>query len=299
MSTRLLFIHALSPLHAGTGHSIGAVDLPIARDKATSHPILPGSSIKGCLRDAADGQPWVGKVFGPETKNASDHAGAAVFSDANLLLLPVRSLYGTFAWVTCPLALDRYRRDAKEAGAKNVPASSLVFSAPPKGSPPTIALPAGSTLKEQNKTRVYFEELDFERSQPHEGVAGEWAKHLSGMVFAGDDDAKASFVKRFCIVPDDVFTHLGEHATDVVTRVSIDRNTKTVKDGQLWTEESLPTESILVSLVFARPPKQTGIAPEDVFRHLNSVTQRPVQFGGKATVGRGRCRVLLAGGLGG
>lgn len=294
MSTRLLFIHALSPLHAGTGHSIGAVDLPIARDKATSHPILPGSSIKGCLRDAADGQPWATKVFGPDTKNASEHAGAVIFGDANLLLLPVRSLYGTFAWVTCPLALDRYRRDAKESGATKVPASPAMDAGAQR-----VAIPAGSALKEQNGPRVYFEELDFERSQPHEGVAGEWAKHLGGLLFSGDDAAKASFEKRFCIVPDDVFTHLAEHATDVVTRVSIDKDTKTVKGGQLWTEESLPTESILVSLVVARPPKQAGIAEADIFRHLGTATQRPVQFGGKATVGRGRCRVVLASGMGG
>ena len=33
MLTQLFLIHALSPLHAGTGQSVGAIDLPIARDK--------------------------------------------------------------------------------------------------------------------------------------------------------------------------------------------------------------------------------------------------------------------------
>ena len=41
----LLFLHALSPLHAGTGQGIGAIDLPIAREKATGIPYLPGSSL--------------------------------------------------------------------------------------------------------------------------------------------------------------------------------------------------------------------------------------------------------------
>ena len=51
MNAQLLFTHALSPLHAGTGQGIGVIDLPIAREKATGIPYLPGSSLKGTLRD--------------------------------------------------------------------------------------------------------------------------------------------------------------------------------------------------------------------------------------------------------
>ena len=46
MLTKLLFIHALSPLHAGTGQGVGIIDQPIAREKATGIPFLPGSSSK-------------------------------------------------------------------------------------------------------------------------------------------------------------------------------------------------------------------------------------------------------------
>ena len=52
MAQRLLFIHALTPLHPGSGQGVGAIDLPIHRERATNLPVLPGSSIKGCLRDA-------------------------------------------------------------------------------------------------------------------------------------------------------------------------------------------------------------------------------------------------------
>ena len=48
--SRLTFIHALSPLHAGTGQGVGVIDLPIAREKATNLPFLPGSTLKGCCR---------------------------------------------------------------------------------------------------------------------------------------------------------------------------------------------------------------------------------------------------------
>ena len=53
MKTRGYLIHALSPLHAGVGQGIGLVDLPIAREATTNHPLLPGSSVKGVLRAEA------------------------------------------------------------------------------------------------------------------------------------------------------------------------------------------------------------------------------------------------------
>ena len=47
MKARLAFVHALSPLHAGTGQGVGVIDLPIAREKHR-YPYLPGSSFKVC-----------------------------------------------------------------------------------------------------------------------------------------------------------------------------------------------------------------------------------------------------------
>jgi len=69
MDARLLFVHALSPLHAGTGQGSGVIDLPIAREKATGLPFVPGSSLKGVLRDACPKE-WQTKIFGPDTGNA-------------------------------------------------------------------------------------------------------------------------------------------------------------------------------------------------------------------------------------
>ena len=296
MNTRLLFVHALSPLHAGTGQSIGAVDLPIARDCATKHPFLPGSSLKGCLRDAAGNTGgWVTDAFGPDTVNASDHAGMIAFGDANILLLPVRSIYGTFAWVTSPLVLARYVRDAQAAAVGKLPA---VPTNPAKRE--ECFTPSGSQVQQSKK--VIFEDLDFDAVATAEQTTLAWAQHLGQQIFPAETDAawRQMLVARFCIVHDDVFTHLTLHATDVVTRVALDHETKTVKAGQLWTEESLPVESVLVSLLYGRNvQKKAGdksITPSKAFEHLAEVGQKHIQFGGKATVGRGRCRVVLRGG---
>ena len=68
-------------------------------------------------------------------------------------------------------------------------------------------------------------------------------------MFPGDPAWQGEFKKRFAVLPDVVFDYLTETATEVVTRVRIDDDTKTVAEGQLWTEESLPAESILAGLV--------------------------------------------------
>jgi CRISPR-associated protein Cmr4 len=78
--------------------------------------MFAGSGLKGALRHHFN-QAWPGqrelgsiglisRIFGPDT-GASDFAGALALSDAQLVLLPVRSLKNGFAYVTSPLALAR------------------------------------------------------------------------------------------------------------------------------------------------------------------------------------------------
>ena len=47
---RLLFLHAQTGLHPGSGTALGAVDLPIQRERYTQWPVIPGSTLKGILR---------------------------------------------------------------------------------------------------------------------------------------------------------------------------------------------------------------------------------------------------------
>lgn len=293
MTPRLLFVHALSPLHAGTGQSIGAVDLAIARDRATGMPYLPGSSLKGSLRARAVerslDEKLVVAVFGPETNNASEHAGAIVLGDANLLLLPIRSVAGTFAWVTSPLLLDRYARDAREAG--------LAVAGVPRPAKVDECLVAnGTKLKLPAGDRVVFEDLDFEAQESD--IVGKLAEELGRQLFPeGSIDHKSwreSLSGRLCVVHDDVMSFLAQHGTDVVARIALEPETKTVRVGGLWYEENLPTECVLLSVVGAISNGKA--APGDVFQVLEGMTKGSIQLGGKATVGRGRCQLRVAGG---
>lgn len=279
--TGLFFVHALSPLHAGTGQGIGAIDLPIAREKATGIPYLPGSSLKGVLRDRARGKGWdadtLAAVFGPETEGAAEHAGAVQVGDAKLLLLPVRSVYGVFAHVTSPYLLERFRREALLAGL--TPPEAV--ATPERES---VGVAPGSKLVDAKLNGVYLEDLDLKpREDPALGVWEEWLAALTEAPVRG----------RLAVVHNDLMAFLLETATEVVARIRLDDETKTVARGALWYEESLPAESVLYSLVRAENShrKQKPLSAGEVHSLFNGLLDGALQLGGKATVGRGLCRV--------
>jgi CRISPR-associated protein Cmr4 len=298
MQARLYFVHALTPLHAGTGQGVGVIDLPIAREKATGIPYLPGSSVKGVLRDASQnsaGAPTLA-VFGPETENASDYAGALQVADARLLALPVRSLFGAFAWVTSPLLLRRFQRDAQMVtGAPALPAKipapattqACLVAADEQDERCALTEGAGSSRK------LYLEDLDL-NAQPDAGARG-WAAAIAAIVLNDDAEWSRLFRERFCIVHDDVLGFLLETATEVVARIKLQDETKTVQRGGLWYEEALPTESILVGVFAAQAVTKSGATTEQAFQHVETLLDKPLQFGGNATVGRGICRVRMSG----
>ena len=292
MSAKLMFIHCLSPLHAGTGQGVGAVDLPISRESSTGLPTLPGSSIKGSLRDKAGHMlkpDEVKIIFGPETKEASEHAGALSFGDAQLVCLPTRSIYGTFAWVSSPLLLQRLLRDAAEAGLDpKIKLQDLLVK-----HHKDVKIVEHDSIIARDKN-IYFEDFDL-TAQPTKAVT-QLAQWMAKLVFPGDEGAQGLFEKRFGLVHDDIMVFLSRYAIDVVTRASIDADTKTVKRGQLWTEENLPTETLLAALIADMPVLAKKLPNQDAFAPLANLTQSAVQFGGHATIGRGRARVVLQGG---
>ena len=126
-----MYIYAETPIHPGSGTVIsGAVDLPIQRERHTEFPIIHSSSLKGVLRNAAEvvgitgkvkikegekemEKEWVNIIFGEQ-----DRIGGVSVTDAKILAFPVRTLKGVFGWITCPLVLDRYKRDLAIAGIK-------------------------------------------------------------------------------------------------------------------------------------------------------------------------------------
>ncbi|MCG0313652.1 MAG: type III-B CRISPR module RAMP protein Cmr4, partial [Calditerricola sp.] len=99
-----LFLTCETPLHAGTGQDLGIVDLPIQRERMTAFPKVEASGIKGSLREHLStvkrmDTKMVDELFGPERlTDETAHMAALGFTDARLLLFPVRAMKGVFAW---------------------------------------------------------------------------------------------------------------------------------------------------------------------------------------------------------
>lgn len=290
LENRPYLLHALSPLHAGTGQSVGVIDLPIARLRATNIPFVPGSSLKGVLREARRGLPepeWealfgpLRKVYGEDGDEALDHAGALVVGDARLVALPVRSFFGTFAWVSSPLLLNLARRDL--AGLEELPGPL------PRVNGPKAWVGPGNLTVSPAPRKVYLEELDLDVEEKPAVEA--WARFLARAL---PKEEEPLLLERFTVVDDETMDFLLETATQVDTRVRIDATKGTVAEGALWKEESLPAETLLVGVLAAGPSLRKGTslsAGEVLERALREVTV--LQLGGKATVGRGRCRVAV------
>src|SRR5690606_8903841 len=141
--------------------------------------------------------------FGPHAvhEDPSEHAGALLVGDANLLLLPVRSLSGTFAWATSKLLLAKYARDAKEAGVA-LPSGAIPVAEKVEG----CLVSSRSVLSVESAKKVIFEDLDFTPS-PSAGLDA-WADHLGGLLFADDEAWRALLRERLCVVHDDVMSFL-------------------------------------------------------------------------------------------
>ncbi|MBX3141503.1 MAG: type III-B CRISPR module RAMP protein Cmr4 [Trueperaceae bacterium] len=277
MKTRPFILHALSPLHAGTGQSADIIDLPIARLKSTGIPFVPGSSVKGVLRAARSpgDKEKTEAVFGPSADPA-EHAGALVVGDVRMLALPVRSFRGTFAWVTSPLLLVLAARDL---GGTHLPVPALDGR--------TARMPKGSAC--MHRDTLFLEDIDLPAIDSDEASA--WAGLLAPLVSPGED----IFTKRFAIVDDDTMAFLWETATQVDARVRIDEESRTVASGALWLEESLPPETVLIGVLAADRSRRRSVAmsPEEVL-DFALAGEQVHQFGGKATTGRGRCRIVPA-----
>jgi CRISPR-associated protein Cmr4 len=292
MQAKLLLLHALSPLHAGTGQGVGVIDLPIAREKATGIPFVPGSTVKGVLRDACSDKTTREKVFGPETDKASDWAGSAQFTDQRLLLLPVRSLAGTFAWVTSPLLIQRFLRDVANAPALK-PTQTPSAPAPDQACVVADGAACKLIVSQGDEECVVLEDLALTPTK--DAALTQWAGWLGSQLFPTDGYWKTALQQRLCIVSDDVLSFLLQTATEITARIRLDDDKKTVATGALWYEEALPVETVLAGLVLATPVKASGAKVDEVFTQIIALAHdKTLQFGGNATVGRGLCRMRIS-----
>lgn len=287
--------YAVSPIHAGSGASFAAVDLPIQRERHTHWPHIQASGVKGAMRahyrDFADDKSLINFLFGYDRGDVVHHnsynskreendrfdvkdnfPGAVAFSDAKLLAFPIRSSIAPFVWVTCPAVLKRLSNDLAFAGLPEID------DIPDIRSEKTFCL-AG-------------------------GVSGDVIlEDMVVSVAAGDvpNPIPQEFpaLEKLLLVSDEVFKYAVDSCTEIQTQIKIDSEKGTAKDGALRYQELLPADSVLYSVVYySRAVFDNTLQADTVRQHVEDIIKKFMQIGGDETLGRGICKLAwIAGGV--
>ena len=299
--TRMLYLYVETPLHAGAGSGLSSIDLPIQRERTTQYPMIQGSGVKGKLRSAAyaaaEGEQasWskddVNIVFGPE-REGSEHAGALIAGDARILLFPVRSLNGVFAYTTSYDVLNRFMRDVNRRG------ESIGWKLPEKKHPEqTVYVTQNRESRVTANNMVVLEEFSFTAaSNPMVDEVATWIASNALPQTSEYTYWRNKVLDSLVILPENDFRDFALYATEVITRVRIDRDKKTVERGALWTEEHLPTDTLLYVPVYATNSRKNGntMQAKDILDKATSLEDSQsgyIQLGGDETVGRGLVRM--------
>lgn len=302
MESHLLTIYTRTPLHVGSGASVDVIDLPVARERVTGFPIIPGSGLKGVLLQrgrelwgagSADPQelPTSAKVlFGSEdkpsetepstkagpAKNTIAYAGCLQIMEAKVIAFPVRSLAGCFAWVTCPTALRRFQRDTGSAFEFPSPSKDQVAA----GADLVIN---GSAVLEEYCLATITDTIDANSAL---------VKILVGI--CPDPLWKAHLPGRLAVLHDENFQHYTTTCTEVVQRIKLNPATRNVDGGALFTQENVPCETLFYSVITVLKPRRpnTSEDPAVLLNHLLPYNHSTLlQIGGDETTGHGICEL--------
>jgi CRISPR-associated protein Cmr4 len=297
MKSKILYLFTRTPLHVGAGASVGAIDQPVQRERHTGFPIIPASSLKGSFADywnheletvnegekqkKVRGKTVAAWLFGSDDANAA-FAGSLIFSEARLLAFPIRSAKGSYAWITCPLMLQRAVRDK-------------VISAPiphePKDNEAIFKSDGPLSLGNQ----IVLEEYCFNQADSY---PAELANALAELV---NDDLFGSITERLVILSNGMMSHFATTACEVAQHVRISDETGTAEGTGLFNQENVPADTFFYSVLSAtksRVPggglkEKTATDALDVFS-VKIAEEKIFQFGGDASTGLGFCSVCTS-----
>jgi CRISPR-associated protein Cmr4 len=284
--TYILFLKALTPLHVGTGRGASIhVELPVQRDEF-GFPTIWASSLKGALRTNFDKGSKCDKntIFGPEpaSPEVSEYSSAASFTDARLILIPGRLLKGVWAYITSPHMLEQLRILLEVRGERfDVPSIS--------GNEALVSKPELILTGSDGRKYIVVNEARLE-AREDKGVVESLSKVLPDKV------ANMVREKGVIVVSDTVARDIVNRSMVIQYRVRLDPSTKTVVPGALWSEEYMPSNTVMASLVICREPRrrrsegETCASATDVCSDLISYftnTRNTIYVGGKETIGKG------------
>jgi CRISPR-associated protein Cmr4 len=222
-----------------------------------------------------------------EKKEGHDRSGCIAFTDARLLLFPVKSMKGVFVWVTCPQVLNKFAADLAINGVTLETLNSIKSLDISEGK----ARVASSAPLVTDV--VILEEYAYDAIESSD--VQKFAEELSEIIFSssGLEYWKGLLQKNLVILSDTDFRDFTQMSTDVITRTKIDNETGTVQDGALFTEEYLPNDSVMYTSIFASDEyghQSNRKNAKDVMDYVVGKIEKDIkyfQLGGNATLGKG------------
>lgn len=268
---------AITPLHPGSGRSLGEVDLTIQRDPL-GYPIVFASSIKGalknlCIRKKAsenlrycvDKETGIAKcgdqnceainicccLFGSEIGGEESQQALISILDFIPLALPLPSANEGYVYVSTPLLLMKASLIAEALGYENISKE--------------LSILASSKDKEKKESSEKIVVTSPAVKEPRiTDIAGSTIKVVS--LPSGDSNFKelkkltqnlgglaANLLEKLLIVPDEVGPTILDRGLLRVTRIRIRKDRKTVAEGSLWTEEYIPSGTVFLGGILITP----------------------------------------------
>lgn len=282
---RVGYLYSLAPIHCGGEGDLGNI-LEIAREVHTNFPYVPGSSLRGSLRDevgnsSPDGEAIANRLFGKELDSDGQMGVHQVwFGDARLLWMPMRTMAikgsrkNVFTWVSCHSLI----RDHALISCKSLTAF------------PNHAV--GTNTKSETYLIADAELVVQPMSNDQKTattLSGNWAGSLEGV--------QPEWSKNHIVLPDDDFHVLMEHSlwTQVRNKIQENDNGKTQAGaaGIFWTDVCIPRDTVLYfpwgyNLLKDKLGETNGnrVTVTD-HNKLMEILQGLLQVGGQANVGRG------------
>lgn len=321
MQTEIFLFLAETFVHPGAGQSDGAIDLPVAREKATDYPYLPGSGLKGALRDAArvrwpdvsapkEGQQQTsGQEVGspqdpgpPEGQKEAGEAGAKADAeqqgDSDEKTVPhptVNAMFGRSdkagALLVSDLRLLLLPVRCLTASYRWLACPHLLerlhrdlrraTGTAPAWDPPE---PLKGSYLGKGDERIQLEERTFTR----QGGLESSGLNEAMQTLCPDSLAAGRLPARLAILHDDDFAWFARYGLPVQARNVLEPDTK--QSLNLWYEEALPPDTLMYALISSREPAAKA---SDACTNLKALLAEPgyIQVGGNETVGQGWFRV--------
>jgi CRISPR-associated protein Cmr4 len=280
IKSKIEYIKAIAPIHAGVGQDLGIADMPIQREKHSNIPKIEASTLKGSIKsylyhklkktNTNDDEKALNEmyaIFG--SKDGNDSASLIGFTDAKLLLFPIRSATKIFKLITCPYILKRWEEDLRLSGN---PVDNLSIDDLKVDEGEAVAL-------EEEENKIILEEYIFTKAGDK---TGECKKGLENLFKKLEDIDKS----RIILLSDSDFIELVTMYTEIITRNRITVETGVAKDTGLFTEEYLPAETVLYFTVLNAANFKAD-KNEDSIGYFDKNIGDVFQVGGDFTIGKG------------